>query len=65
MVLKPPGQSGLSVTTGKLPVIALTTDGLSDARDNALDAGMNDYLNKPVDVRALGEILRGLQHPAA
>lgn len=42
---------------GKIPIIALTADGLSDARDNAFDAGMNDYLNKPIDVRAFNSTL--------
>jgi len=42
---------------GKLPIIALTADALSDARDNAFDAGMNDYLNKPIDVRAFNSTL--------
>lgn len=50
---------------GKLPIIALTGDSLSDVRDEALHAGMNDLLGKPIDVRAFGAALaywRGIAH---
>jgi PAS domain S-box-containing protein len=42
-------QDGLS----RLPIIALTAGGLSSERQRALDAGMDDFVVKPFDTRAL------------
>jgi CheY-like chemotaxis protein/nitrogen-specific signal transduction histidine kinase len=42
-------QEGLS----SLPIIALTAGGLSSERQRALDAGMDDFVVKPFDTRAL------------
>jgi len=54
-----PGMDGLETTRrlrfeeqkkgGHLPVIALTADTTMDARRACLDAGMDDFLNKPVE----------------
>ena len=40
-----------------LPVIAMTAHALSEARQKGLEAGMNDYLVKPVDFHGLGHLM--------
>jgi PAS domain S-box-containing protein len=41
-----------------LPIIALTAAALTSERDEALAAGMNDFLTKPIDAQRLYETLR-------
>ncbi len=41
----------------KLPVIALSADALSETRDIALQAGVNDYLTKPFNINDLHRII--------
>ncbi len=36
-----------------LPIIAVTANALSDSRDECFDAGMNEFVSKPVDKRVL------------
>ena len=49
-----------------LPVIALTAAALTSERDEAMAAGMNDFLTKPIDVARLRETLaRYLRRTAA
>jgi|GEM_PF-6190144 len=38
---------------GALPIIALTAHALVDEQDKALSAGMDDFITKPVDLRAM------------
>ncbi|MDE2370101.1 MAG: PAS domain S-box protein [Burkholderiales bacterium] len=53
-------------SAGRLPVIALTAAALVTERDEAMRAGMNDFLTKPIDARKLREtLLRWCPPPAA
>lgn len=62
-----PDQDGLSATRElrelkgrfeKLPIIALTANVEADVQRQCLDAGMDDYVSKPVRVQALVDVIR-------
>jgi len=40
-----------------IPIIAVTADAMVSDRDRCLNAGMNDYLAKPVELEKLAEVL--------
>lgn len=42
---------------GNIPIIALTADAFEEDRRRCIDAGMSDFLTKPVDVRTLEQVL--------
>ena len=41
-----------------VPIIAMTADVIDGSRERALDAGMNDFIAKPVDVHELSRALK-------
>ena len=43
---------------GTLPVIALTTRVLAEEKQNALGAGVNDFLPKPMDLDLMASMIR-------
>jgi two-component system sensor histidine kinase/response regulator len=67
MDIQMPGMDGYEATrrirsdsrfsAEKLPIIAMTAHALSGEREKALQAGLNDYIAKPIDVAQLTNVL--------
>ena len=51
------GSGDASGSRRRVPIIAMTANALTDDRERALAAGMDDFVPKPVKQEALGEIL--------
>jgi len=48
----------------RLPIIAMTAHAMPEDQKQCLDAGMNDYLTKPVDLKELSRVLARWLNPA-
>ena len=49
----------------RIPIIAITADAMTGDRDKCLQAGMSDYIAKPVELRTLADVLeKWLNSPA-
>ncbi len=46
------------VLSHDVPVIAMTANALQGDRENCLQAGMNDYVSKPIDPQKLSDVLQ-------
>jgi len=68
MDLQMPGKDGLettrrirhpqsSVLNRNIPIVAMTARALSGDRERCLQAGMNDYISKPVQIQILARVL--------
>ncbi|MBN1340504.1 MAG: response regulator [Bacteroidales bacterium] len=49
-----------SVLDPNIPIIALTAHALKDYKQLSLEAGMNEYMTKPIDIKRLSEILEAI-----
>ncbi|MCL2893900.1 two-component sensor histidine kinase BarA [Brenneria tiliae] len=65
MDIQMPGMDGIRASEiirqlprhGKTPIVAVTAHTMSDEREQLLQAGMNDYLAKPIDEQMLQKVL--------
>ena len=61
-----PNMNGMEATkiireqeeTKNIPIIAVTANAIKGDREKFLEAGMDDYLSKPIDAKALEATLR-------
>jgi CheY-like chemotaxis protein/anti-sigma regulatory factor (Ser/Thr protein kinase) len=73
MDIQMPGMDGYQVTArirqdprysaAQLPIIAMTAHALESDRRKSLEAGLSDYISKPVDVTNLANVLLRWVHP--
>ncbi|MBV9766675.1 MAG: response regulator [Acidobacteriaceae bacterium] len=55
----------LETESTHVPIVAVTANAMSGDRNRCLDAGMDDYMSKPIDLHQLSEILRRWTEAAA
>ncbi len=51
-------EPGSSVLDPAIPIVAMTARALQGDRDRCIEAGMNDYISKPINLNALAEVLK-------
>jgi CheY-like chemotaxis protein len=49
----------------RVPIVAMTAEAMAGDRERCLDAGMDDYVSKPIEVEALKRTLDAYLGPAA
>jgi PAS domain S-box-containing protein len=54
---KPPGESGGAQPGGRTPICAMTANTMQGDREKCLEAGMDDYIGKPVKPQDLEAVL--------
>jgi CheY-like chemotaxis protein/HPt (histidine-containing phosphotransfer) domain-containing protein len=56
----------LGTRNPRIPIIAVTADAMAGDRDKCLQAGMSDYISKPVELKKLSDVLeKWLSKPPA
>jgi PAS domain S-box-containing protein len=50
---------------GTVPIVAMTANAMESDRDRCLEAGMNDYISKPIKAQELQELLQKVAASAA
>ena len=50
-------------TGGHVPVIALTADAIRGVKQKLMEAGMDDYIEKPIDTAVLMQMMQKYIHP--